>query len=255
MTGALAAGEGSGPGRMIEPWQIEEAIGRALAADEAFSGTHVLVTAGPTHEPIDPVRYVGNRSSGRMGYAIAQAAWRRGAKVTLVSGPSLLDPPFGVELIRVETAQEMHDAVATRIGDTNVNVFSAAVADFRPADARQSKLKRSDTGGTMTVDLTQNPDVANDTRSARKAGSINVGFALETGDVLVHAAAKLERKGFDLLVANDATEEGAGFGVSTNRVTVLLPDGSNEPLPLLSKDEVADEVLDRVRPLLQRREV
>lgn len=107
----------------------------------------------------------------------------------------------------------------------------------------------------MTVDLTQNPDVANDTRSARKAGSINVGFALETGDVLVHAAAKLERKGFDLLVANDATEEGAGFGVSTNRVTVLLPDGSNEPLPLLSKDEVADEVLDRVRPLLQRREV
>ena len=255
VTGALAAGEGSGPGRMIEPWQIEEAIGRALAADEAFSGTHVLVTAGPTHEPIDPVRYVGNRSSGRMGYAIAQAAWRRGAKVTLVSGPSLLDPPFGVELIRVETAQEMHDAVATRIGDTNVNVFSAAVADFRPADARQSKLKRSDTGGTMTVDLTQNPDVANDTRSARKAGSINVGFALETGDVLVHAAAKLERKGFDLLVANDATEEGAGFGVSTNRVTVLLPDGSNEALPLLSKNEVADEVLDRVRPLLQRREV
>lgn len=253
--GALAAGEGSGPGRMIEPWQIEEAIGGALATDEAFSGTHVLVTAGPTHEPIDPVRYLGNRSSGRMGYAIAQAAWRRGAEVTLVSGPSSLDPPFGVELIPVETAQEMHDAVATRIGDTDVNVFSAAVADFRPADARESKLKRSDTGDTTTVDLTQNPDVANDTRSARKAGSINVGFALETDDVLVHAAAKLERKGFDLLVANDATEEGAGFGVSTNRVTLLLLDGSNEALPLLSKVEVADEVLDRVRPLLYGREV
>ncbi|MCH1570880.1 MAG: bifunctional phosphopantothenoylcysteine decarboxylase/phosphopantothenate--cysteine ligase CoaBC [Longimicrobiales bacterium] len=250
VSGALAVGEGSGPGRMIEPWQIEEAIGRALATDEAFSGTHVLVTAGPTHEPIDPVRYVGNRSSGRMGYAIAQAAWRRGADVTLVSGPSSLDPPFGVDLIRVETAQEMHEAVSARIGSTEVNVFSAAVADFRPADARESKLKRSDAGDTMTLDLTQNPDVANDTRSARKSGSVNIGFALETDDVLVHAAGKLERKGFDLLVANDATEEGAGFGVSTNRVTVLLPDGSNEELPLMSKDEVADEMLDRVRPLL-----
>jgi phosphopantothenoylcysteine decarboxylase/phosphopantothenate--cysteine ligase len=185
-----------------------------------------------------------------MGYAIAQAAWRRGADVTLVSGPSSLDPPFGVDLIRVETAQEMHEAVSARIGSTEVNVFSAAVADFRPADARESKLKRSDAGDTMTLDLTQNPDVANDTRSARKSGSVNIGFALETDDVLVHAAGKLERKGFDLLVANDATEEGAGFGVSTNRVTVLLPDGSNEELPLMSKDEVADEMLDRVRPLL-----
>jgi len=248
--GALAVGEGSGPGRMIEPWQIEEAIGRALANEEAFAGTRVLVTGGPTHEPIDPVRYVGNRSSGRMGYAIAQAAWRRGADVTLVSGPSALDSPFGVEMVRVETAREMHDAVAARIGQSDVNVFCAAVADFRPADARETKVKRSETGETMTVDLTENPDVANDTRSARKAGSVNVGFALETHDVLTHAAAKLERKGFDLLVANDATEEGAGFGVSTNRVTVLSADGSTEPLPLMTKDEVADEIFDRVRPLL-----
>ena len=247
--GALAVGEGAGPGRMIEPWQIEEAIGRALCADSALVGRQVLVTAGPTHEPIDPVRYVGNRSSGRMGYAIAQAAWRRGAAVTLVSGPSSLDPPFGVELVSVETAQEMHDAVAARIGDSDVNVFSAAVADFRPTDAKGSKVKRSDTGDALTVDLTENPDVANDTRASRKAGSVNVGFALETDDVLVHAAEKLARKGFDLLVANDATEEGAGFGVSTNRVTLLTPDGASEALPLLSKDEVAEEILDRVGSL------
>jgi len=247
--GALAVGEGAGPGRMIEPWQIEEAIGRALCADSALVGRQVLVTAGPTHEPIDPVRYVGNRSSGRMGYAIAQAAWRRGAAVTLVSGPSSLDPPFGIELVSVETAQEMHDAVAARIGDSDVNVFSAAVADFRPTDAKGSKVKRSDTGDALTVDLTENPDVANDTRASRKAGSVNVGFALETDDVLVHAAEKLARKGFDLLVANDATEEGAGFGVSTNRVTLLTPDGASEALPLLSKDEVAEEILDRVGSL------
>lgn len=248
--GALAVGEGAGPGRMIEPWQIEESIGRALGTDPALLGRQVLVTAGPTHEPIDPVRYVGNRSSGRMGYAIAQAAWRRGAEVTLVSGPSSLDPPFGVEVVRVETAQEMHDAVAARIGGSDVNVFSAAVADFRPADAKDSKVKRAATGDALTVDLTENPDVANDTRAARKAGSLNVGFALETDDMLAHAAEKLARKGFDLLVANDATEEGAGFDVSTNRVTLLTPDGSSEALPLLSKDEVAEEILDRVAPLL-----
>ncbi|MGB1780441.1 MAG: bifunctional phosphopantothenoylcysteine decarboxylase/phosphopantothenate--cysteine ligase CoaBC, partial [Longimicrobiales bacterium] len=248
--GALAVGEGAGPGRMIEPWQIEESIGRALGTDPALFGKQVLVTAGPTHEPIDPVRYVGNRSSGRMGYAIAQAACRRGAEVTLVSGPSSLDPPFGVEVVRVETAQEMHDAVAARIGGSDVNVFSAAVADFRPADAKDSKVKRAATGDALTLDLTENPDVANDTRAARKAGSLNVGFALETDDVLAHAAEKLARKGFDLLVANDATEDGAGFGVSTNRVTLLTPDGSSEALPLLSKDEVAEEILDRVATLL-----
>ena len=248
--GALAVGEGAGPGRMIEPWQIEESIGRALGTDPALFGKQVLVTAGPTHEPIDPVRYVGNRSSGRMGYAIAQAACRRGAEVTLVSGPSSLDPPFGVEVVHVETAQEMHDAVAARIGGSDVNVFSAAVADFRPADAKDSKVKRAATGDALTLDLTENPDVANDTRAARKAGSLNVGFALETDDVLAHAAEKLARKGFDLLVANDATEDGAGFGVSTNRVTLLTPDGSSEALPLLSKDEVAEEILDRVATLL-----
>ncbi len=249
--GALAVGEGEGPGRMIEPWQIEEAIGRALGTSDTLLNRHVLVTAGPTREPIDPVRYVGNRSSGRMGYAIAQAAWRRGARVTLVSGPSSLDPPFGVEHVGVETAREMHDAVAARIGDADVSVFAAAVADFRPADPADRKMKRAETGPSLTVPLEENPDVARDTRQARKSGSVTVGFALETDDLLANARRKLESKGFDLLVANDATEEGAGFGVPTNRVTILSPGGGADALPLQSKEEVAEALMDRIEALLR----
>jgi phosphopantothenoylcysteine decarboxylase/phosphopantothenate--cysteine ligase len=252
--GALAVGEGEGPGRMLEPWQIEEAVGRALATSPVLKGRHVLVTAGPTREPIDPVRYVGNRSSGRMGYAVAQAAWRRGAEVTLVSGPSALEPPFGVTVVPVGTAEEMYEAVRSRIDGADVSVFAAAVADFRPIDPRSRKVKRDDTGGELSVSLEANPDVALDTREARKAGSIAVGFALETDDLLAHARAKLAKKGFDLLVANDATEEGAGFEVATNRVTILGADGSVDALPLLAKEAVADEILDRVERLLTDRQ-
>ena len=244
--GALAVGEAEGPGRMIEPWQVVEAMGRALGGTGLLADRHVLVTAGPTREPIDPVRYVGNRSSGRMGYAVAQAAWRRGAEVTLVTGPSSLEVPYGVEVVRVETAVEMHEAVASRIGGVDVSVFAAAVADFRPTDPSAVKVKRERTGPGMEVRLEENPDVALDTRDARKPGSLTVGFALETNDVLENARRKLERKGFDLLVANDATEEGAGFGGTTNRVTILDPEGGRESLPLLSKDEVAERILDRV---------
>lgn len=253
VAGALAVGEGEGPGRMIEPWQIEEAIGRGLAASDAFAGRRVLVTAGPTQEPIDPVRYVGNRSSGRMGYAIAQAAWRRGADVTLVTGPSALSPPWGVTLVPVETAVEMHDAVAAVIGDADVSIFSAAVADFRPVDPKTTKVKRREREGAMTVSLEENPDVAADTRGHRRAGSVSVGFALETNDLIENATRKLEAKGFDLLVANDATEEGAGFGTTTNRVTFLHADGTVEERPLLSKDEVAEDVMTRVEALLTSR--
>lgn len=248
--GALAVGEGEGSGRMIEPREIKEAVGRALATQEAFAGRHVLVTAGPTQEPIDPVRYLGNRSSGRMGYSVAQAAWRRGARVTLVTGPSALESPFGVDVVAVDTACEMHDSVAERLADADVSIFSAAVADFRPTDPRERKLKKDDTGGRFTISVTENPDVAGDTRSERKPGSVTVGFALETDDLLENASKKLREKGFDLLVANNATEAGAGFGVSTNRVTFLDTDGSTEALPLLSKDEVADALLDRIARLL-----
>ncbi len=248
--GALAVGEGEGPGRMLEPWQIEEAVGRALGRSPNLDGRRVLVTAGPTQEPIDPVRYVGNRSSGRMGYAIAQAAWRRGALVTLVTGPSELDHPYGTDVIPVETAVEMHEAVSGLIGTAEVSVFAAAVADFRPVGPRAQKIKRESEGAAMSVEMEANPDVALDTVPARRPGSIAVGFALETGDLVENARGKLVRKRFDLLVANDANEEGAGFGVATNRVTLLGAEGSVEALPLLGKDEVAEEILDRVERLL-----
>ncbi len=244
--GALAVGEGEGPGRMIEPWQIEEHVGRALAGEGPLTGKRVLVTAGPTREAIDPVRYLGNRSSGRMGFAIAQAAWRHGAAVTLVSGPTALEIPVGVDLIPVESAVEMHDVVKGLVSSADVTVFAAAVADFRPLEVRDQKVKRADTGDTLTVRLIANPDVAADTVGLRKEGSLAVGFALETNDLLANAQKKLEAKGFDLLVANDATEVGSGFEVPTNRVTILSRDGVPEELPLMSKEAVAEELIERV---------
>ena len=249
--GALAAGEGEGPGRMLEPPQIEQAIGRALGRHEAFRGLRVLVTAGPTREPIDPVRYVGNRSSGRMGYAIAQTAWRRGANVTLISGPSCLEHPYGVDVVPVDTAAEMLDAVSDLLPSADVSVFAAAVADFRPSHPKHEKVKREDTGDELTVSMTANPDIAGGTATMRKPGSVAVGFALETADLIENAARKLERKAFDLVVANDATEEGAGFEGITNRVTILSADGEPEALALMSKDEVAEEILDRVATRLE----
>lgn len=250
VSGALAVGEGAGPGRMIEAADIVQAVGRALGRTSSFEGRHVLITAGPTQEPIDPVRYVGNRSSGRMGYAIAEAAWRRGAEVTLVSGPSALAHPYGVSVVKVGTALEMDAAVRASITQADVSVFAAAVADFRPTDPKGSKVKRAGVSGALEVRLEENPDIAGGTRELRKAGSVAVGFALETDDLVENARGKLERKGFDFVVANDATEEGAGFGTPTNRVTIVRPDGSTEPLPLQSKAEVAEEILDRVESLL-----
>jgi phosphopantothenoylcysteine decarboxylase/phosphopantothenate--cysteine ligase len=245
-TGPLAAGEGEGPGRMIEPSEIVQHVGRALGLEHAWAGRRVLVTAGPTREALDPVRYLGNRSSGRMGYALAAAAWRRGAEVTLVSGPSPLDPPVGVALVRVESAREMHEAVVARIAEMDVSIFAAAVADYRPSETRDDKMKRPQDGPAVRVDLAVNPDIARETVPLRRAGSVAVGFALETSNLLENGRTKLAAKGFDLLVANDATEEGAGFEVETNRVTLLTADGPPEPLPLASKDAVAEEVLDRV---------
>lgn len=248
--GALAVGEGDGPGRMLEPAQIVEHVGRALGADEAFVGRRVLITAGPTREPVDPVRYVGNRSSGKMGYAIARAAWRRGAEVTLVSGPTALDPPEGVDVVPVQTAVEMYDAVTDLLPTADVSVFAAAVSDYRPATAFESKIKRADVGPELTVEFTANPDIAADTRERRREGSIVVGFALETDDLAANARGKLEAKGFDLLVANDAAADGAGFEVDTNRVTILTSGGGVEELALMSKDGVAEEILDRVAALV-----
>lgn len=244
--GPLAVGEGEGPGRMLEPSEIVQHVGRALVGATSLGGRRVLVTAGPTREALDPVRYLGNRSSGRMGYAVAQAAWRRGAEVTLVSGPTSLEPPVGVDMVSVESAREMHETVAGLVGSADVAVFAAAVADYRPAHPSEGKMKREDAGQDLTVALTTNPDVAGDTRGARKEGNVTVGFALETDDLVANARKKLEAKGFDLLVANDASQPDSGFDVETNRVTFLTVDGEPEELPLMAKDEVAEEILDRV---------
>jgi phosphopantothenoylcysteine decarboxylase/phosphopantothenate--cysteine ligase len=248
--GPLMEGEGEGPGRMLEPHAIVEHVGRALGEQDAFRGRAVLITAGPTREAVDAVRYVGNRSSGRMGYALASAAWRRGADVTIVSGPTSLERPYGPVTGFVESATEMHKAVSELLPRADLAIFAAAVADYRPRQSRAEKVKRSEAGAAWSVDLVTNPDIALETRPLRKPGSVAVGFALETSDLLANAKRKLDGKGFDLLVANDATSEGSGFEVATNQVTLLWRDGRHEALPLLSKDEVAEEILDRVAPLL-----
>lgn len=251
--GPLAHGEGEGRGRMLEPSEIVEHLGRALGADPAFQGRRVLVTAGPTREPLDPVRHLANRSSGRMGFALARAAWRRGAEVSLITGPSALGDPTGVSVTRVETAREMAARVEEEIPGADVALFAAAVSDYRPAEASGRKLKRSRDGEELEVGLVSNPDVAADTRSLRKEGAVVVGFALESEDLVENARQKLEEKAFDLVVANPVGEEGAGFEAATNRVTLVGPQGELQALPVLSKDEVAEEILGRVAALLAGR--
>ncbi len=248
-SGPLAFGEGEGPGRMMEPDQIVQEVGRALGADAAFLGKRVLITVGPTRESLDPVRYFGNRSSGRMGFALAEAAWRRGADVCVVAGPTSAPAAYGAEVVSVETAVDMHGEVSERIGEADLTIFAAAVADFRPKEPSSGKLKRADVGPDLDVTLTANPDIAVETRDRRRPGSIAVGFALETSDLLERAKRKLEEKGFDLIVANDATDPEAGFEVETNAATLLCPSAEPESLPVMSKDELAERILDRVSRL------
>lgn len=252
-TGPLAVGEAEGPGRMLEPDAIVQHVGRAVSLGSALQGRRVLVTSGPTREAVDPVRFIGNRSSGRMGKALAEAAWRRGAEVTLVTGPVALDGAVGADVVRVESALQMRAAVAERIGSADVVLFAAAVADFRPEDARATKVKRSESGGALDVHLTANPDIASETRGARKHGAVVVGFALETDRLVENATAKLRAKGFDLVVANPAGVPGAGFESETNQVTLVGASGAPEALPTMDKDAVAEVVLDRVEALLAAR--
>lgn len=250
--GMLAAGEGSGPGRMPEPETIFAHVGRLLERGEALRGQMVLVTAGPTREQIDAVRFISNYSSGKMGVAIAEAAWRRGADVTLVAGPMSVAAPVGVTHVAVQSTTEMRDAVASRLGSANVLVMSAAPADYQPAERSASKLKK--TGAPRSVELRETPDILVTTREARRPGSIVVGFALETDDLLANATRKLEGKGLDMVVLNAANEPGAGFGVDTNRVTIVRKGGGvPEELPLLNKRDVADAILDRVEDMLHGR--
>ena len=250
--GMLAAGEGSGPGRMPEPETIFAHVGRLLERRHALRGRTVLVTAGPTREPIDPVRFLSNYSSGKMGVAIAVAAWRRGATVTLVAGPLSVPVPPGVTHVPVQSTTEMRDAVAAHVAAADVLVMAAAPADYQPAERASGKLKK--TGAPRAVELRETPDILLSTKDARRKGAVVVGFALETDDLLANARKKLDGKGLDIVVLNAANEPGAGFGVDTNRVTIVRR-GADEPeqLPLLDKRDVADAILDRVEVLLDGR--
>jgi phosphopantothenoylcysteine decarboxylase / phosphopantothenate---cysteine ligase len=251
-TGPLASPqEGAGPGRMPEPETILAHIGRMLEPRGALTGRNVLVTAGPTREAIDPVRFLSNHSSGRMGVAVAAAAWRRGADVTLVAGPLSVPPPPGVRVVPVESTEEMNDAVRAGLANADVLVMAAAPADFRPKNAATSKLKKASRPDSISLDNTV--DILATSRDARRPGAVIVGFALETDDVMKHAQEKLEAKKLDFIVVNDAREEGAGFGVDTNRVTILAPNAGPTVLPLMSKAETADSILDRVETLLSGR--
>ena len=249
--GALAYGEGAGAGRMEEGSVIIEHIGRALENDEALRGKRIVVTGGPTREAVDPVRVITNRSSGKMGYALAAAAWRRGADVTLISGPSSEPEPVGVRVVRIETAEQMADAVRSQITAADALIMAAAVADFRPASPANSKIKKA--SNVSAIELEPAPDILKSTINDRGQNLRVVGFALETDAHEENARRKLQEKGLDFIVLNDAREPGAGFEVSTNKVTIIHKDSTNSPaaehLPIMSKDEVADAILDRLAKL------
>jgi phosphopantothenoylcysteine decarboxylase/phosphopantothenate--cysteine ligase len=249
--GLLAVGEGSGPGRMPEPESIFAHVGWLLEDRRALGGKRIVVTSGPTREPIDPVRYISNHSSGKMGNAIAAAAWRRGAEVVLVTGPSSIPVPNGVCVVRVETTEQMRDAVARELPSADALVMAAAPADFRAATVAGDKIKKA--SAPSAIALAPTPDILGSTINARPEGCVVVGFALETNDVVRQAREKLDRKQLDLIVVNDATEAGAGFGVDTNRVTLLARDGADEELPLMPKRELADVIVDRVVRLMHGR--
>lgn len=246
-TGMLACGT-SGAGRMSEPSQIVDEIVRTLRPREDFAGLSVVVTAGPTAEPLDPVRYITNRSSGKMGYAIAEAAHARGAHVTLISGPTAIQPPKGVDVVRIGTTQELYDAVLGH-ADADVVIQAAAPADYRAREISPTKIKR--TGDSLMIELVPNPDIAAALGARKHPGQTLVGFAAETNNVIENAQGKLKRKSLDLIVANDVTRAGAGFDVDTNIVTLIDGEGMKE-LPMMTKREVADGILDRVAELREQ---
>ena len=243
-SGYLACGD-TGRGRLAEEDALLEAVRDALTPKD-LAGLSVLVTAGPTREAIDPVRYITNHSTGKMGYEVAAAAKRRGASVTLVSGPTSLKPPYGVTFVPIHTAQEMFDEVTSRASAQQMVVKCAAVADYRPATTAEDKIKKQD--GEMQIALTRTRDILGWLGEHRVPGQVLCGFSMETRDMVENSAAKLEKKRVDMIVANNLKEAGAGFGTETNIVTILTKAGA-EPLPIMGKDQVADEVLTRLLAL------
>ncbi len=237
-----------GPGRLPEPEEIIEAA-RCLLSDQDLSGLKILVTAGPTMEPLDPVRYISNRSSGKMGYALARAAGRRGAEVVLISGPTTLTPPPGVMFYNVKSAGDMMDAVFANRSGCDIIIKAAAVSDYRPEESAPQKIKKGP--DDMSIKLVKNPDILaqlGDTKE--KFPCVLVGFAAETEGLPVNAEKKLKAKNLDMIVANDVSRKDAGFETDTNLVKMIYRDGKMEDTPLMTKDEVADLVLDRAKSLV-----
>jgi phosphopantothenoylcysteine decarboxylase/phosphopantothenate--cysteine ligase len=244
-TGWLASGK-VGLGRLADINDIIGSVRQVLGRGGDLTGRHIVVTAGGTQEPVDPVRYLSNRSSGKMGYALAEAARDRGAKVTLISAPTSLPEPVGVNVIRVCTAEEMRQAVENVTLQADSLIMAAAVADYRPRKRAKDKIKKGKAGLTLELECT--PDIL----GTAKGDFIKVGFAAESSNVLENARAKLKQKRLDLIVANDITASDSGFGTDTNRVTIIDRKGKIDSLPLLSKREVADRVLDQVAALLPK---
>lgn len=241
--GSLACGE-TGVGRLAEVEQIIDGLHRAIKKDNGLATKRIIVTAGGTQEPIDPVRTITNRSSGKMGYALAEAAQLRGARVTLITAPTALVPPWGVQVRRVETALEMRDAVLEEVPQADALIMAAAVADYRPSSAGSSKIKSKDE--IVTLELVKNPDILCEVQG----DCIKTGFAAESDDLEENAIQKMRNKGLDLIVANDITAPGCGFGSDTNRVIIFDADGGREELPLLPKSQVAMKVIDRLAKIL-----
>jgi phosphopantothenoylcysteine decarboxylase/phosphopantothenate--cysteine ligase len=244
--GRLASGE-TGQGRLAEVNQIMGTISQVLGRSGDLAGKHIVVTAGGTQEPIDPVRHIGNPSSGKMGYALAEAARDRGATVSLITAPTSLPQPVGIEVTPVRTTTEMKEAVAKAVTKTDALIMAAAVVDYQPRTVAEAKIKKE--SPTLTLELIKTPDILTEI----KGNFIKVGFAAESHNVLANAKEKLERKQLDLMVANDITEAQSGFGTDTNKVTFISRDGKIENLPLLTKREVADKILDRVVGMLGKR--
>ena len=246
VSGHLACGD-SGAGKLEDVEVIAERACELLFAKKDMEGLRVMVTAGPSREALDPVRYISNRSSGKMGYAIAQAAQKRGAEVTLLSGPVAIEAPQGVKLVPFTTTQELLDRASELAREQDLLIQAAAPADYRAKEVAPQKIKKRG-GEPMTFTLVENPDVAATLGKAKRSGQVFVGFAAETNDVLAHARDKLARKNLDMIVANDVTRPGAGFDVDTNIVTLITKDGQ-EALPMMSKAEVAQRILDRALAL------
>ncbi|HTV55758.1 MAG TPA: bifunctional phosphopantothenoylcysteine decarboxylase/phosphopantothenate--cysteine ligase CoaBC [Terriglobia bacterium] len=247
-SGYLACGM-TGAGRLADVQEIANAVFHTLCLRDDFRDETVLVTAGPTREPIDPVRYLGNRSSGKMGYAVAKAAQRRGARVILISGPVQLQPPPAVTYVQVETTVEMAEAVFRVLPDATAIVMTAAVADFQSGEAIPSKMKRRDQ--PIVIKLKPTPDILSEICKKRRSGQIIVGFAAETDHLVENALAKLRANPLNFIVANDVTQPGAGFDVDTNIATLMFPDGRRESLPQITKFDLANRVLDEVIGLRQ----